>query len=64
MTVQKRYATAPFVTVLMVVISMSLAACGSTKVYTADKTMVHNGTMYNPFMYSQITEDWWFWAED
>jgi len=28
-------------------IVLSLAGCGSTKVYTADKTIVHNGSIYN-----------------
>lgn len=26
---------------------LSLSGCGSTKVYTADKTVVYNGTIYN-----------------
>lgn len=29
------------------VCTLTLAACGSTKVYTSDKTMTYNGTLYN-----------------
>jgi|TARA_R110002124_G_scaffold195899_4_gene362948 hypothetical protein len=29
------------------VCALALSACGSTKVYTSDKTMTYNGTMYN-----------------
>ena len=28
-------------------LAVGLTACGSTKVYTADKTIVHGGTLYN-----------------
>jgi len=32
---------------LLVVCMFSLGACGSTKVYTADKTIVYNSNLYN-----------------
>lgn len=32
---------------LLVVCVLSLAGCGSTKVYTADKTMTYRGDLYN-----------------
>jgi hypothetical protein len=32
---------------LLTVSILSLAGCGGTKVYTADKTMVHQGNLYN-----------------
>jgi hypothetical protein len=37
-----------YLAALMIVFCVvGLAACGSTKVYTADKTLVHGGTLYN-----------------
>jgi hypothetical protein len=32
---------------LLVACILALAGCGSTKVYTADKTVVYNGNLYN-----------------
>jgi len=32
---------------LLFAIMLSIGACGSTKVYTADKTVVYNGSLYN-----------------
>ena len=32
---------------LLLAIMLSIGACGSTKVYTADKTIVYNGDLYN-----------------
>lgn len=34
-------------TALVSTVLLSLAGCGSTKVYTADKTIVYNGALYN-----------------
>lgn len=34
-------------TALAVVVALLVAACGGTKVYTIDKTVVHNQTIYN-----------------
>lgn len=34
-------------TFLLVALFLSTAGCGSTKVYTADKTIVYNGNTYN-----------------
>ena len=41
-------ATIRYVAIFLLAISvLSLAGCGSTKVYTADKTIVYNGNLYN-----------------
>jgi len=32
---------------LLLAVMLSIGACGSTKVYTADKTVVYNGSLYN-----------------
>jgi hypothetical protein len=32
---------------ILVALTAALAGCGSTKVYTADKTVTYNGTLYN-----------------
>jgi hypothetical protein len=24
----------------------------------------YNGTLHNPFMFSQLTQEWWYWSED
>lgn len=32
---------------LLLAVMLSIGACGSTKVYTADKTIVYNGSLYN-----------------
>ncbi len=37
-----------------VVMSLLLASCGSTKVYTAEKTMVYKGNLYNLGQVQQI----------
>ena len=37
----------PFTLLLTLAIALMLTACGSTKVYNTDKTMVFRGTMYN-----------------
>jgi hypothetical protein len=34
-------------TALVSAVLLTLAGCGSTKVYTADKTIVYNGALYN-----------------
>ena len=40
--------TASYILVLFAALGMLLmAGCGSTKVYTADKTVVYNGSLYN-----------------
>jgi hypothetical protein len=36
-----------FALMILALTFLSLAGCGSTKVYTADKTIVYNGTIYN-----------------
>ena len=36
-----------FAVLILSLTFLSLAGCGSTKVYTADKTIVYNGTIYN-----------------
>jgi hypothetical protein len=35
------------ITILLVASALTLAGCGSTKVYTADKTILYNGSLYN-----------------
>jgi hypothetical protein len=39
--------TQAFMTVALVLIAASLVGCGSTKVYTADKTVVYKDSVYN-----------------
>ncbi len=43
-----------FAAAVLMVCYLLLAGCGSTKVYTADKTMVYNGNLYNLTQVSQI----------
>lgn len=40
---------------LLAVGMIALAGCGSTKVYTADKTIVYNGSIYNMANVQQIS---------
>lgn len=40
---------------LLAILVVTLAGCGSTKVYTADKTMIYNGSLYNMAAVKQIT---------
>jgi len=48
MSKQKVLVFAKRAAVLLVVVAMAaLVGCGSTKVYTADKTMVYRGSLYN-----------------
>ena len=42
-------------TFLLTVGMIALAGCGSTKVYTADKTIVYNGNIYNMANVQQIS---------
>jgi hypothetical protein len=39
--------TRPLAVILLASGMLALAACGSTKVYTADKTIVYGGSLYN-----------------
>lgn len=43
----KRSFSQAFMLVALVLIAASLVGCGSTKVYTADKTMVYKDSVYN-----------------
>jgi len=46
--VHRTLAPRVFLAVLLVAsLGVLLSGCGSTKVYTADKTIVYNGTLYN-----------------
>ena len=40
-------ATRLFTLLITLLLAASLVGCGSTKVYTADKTIVYRGTLYN-----------------
>ena len=45
-----------FATALLAVLAaLTLVACGSTKVYTADKTLVYQGSIYNLGNVQQVT---------
>jgi outer membrane protein assembly factor BamE (lipoprotein component of BamABCDE complex) len=35
------------ITILLAALALALAGCGSTKVYTTNKTIVYNGSLYN-----------------
>ncbi len=43
----KRSFSQAFMTVALLLIAASLVGCGSTKVYTADKTVVYKDSVYN-----------------
>ena len=48
--------TSYFLAVLGAILAaLALAACGSTKVYTADKTLVYQGSIYNLGNVQQVT---------
>lgn len=49
------FARTQFLCALLLTLGMiALAGCGSTKVYTADKTIVYNGSIYNMANVQQI----------
>jgi hypothetical protein len=47
LVISKVTAFRPMALVLMSLLLTGLAACGGTKVYTIDKTVVHQGNIYN-----------------
>ena len=48
-------AARPVATVLLAVLLSLMAACGSTKVYTADKTVIYRDSIYNLSNVQRIT---------
>jgi hypothetical protein len=48
-----------FAVLLCLFFAVGLTACGSTKVYTADKTLTHSGTLYNLSGVKAFTTEVW-----